>query len=141
MSNAEDHSFESLQVGGSAFFEHTIAEEELNIFAQLSGDKNPLHVDDAYAAASSYGRKVVHGMFLGALVSRLVGMQLPGKRALLVSESLEFKKPAHCGQKVRVEGVVVRKSVSTQMVELGFKITVEGVLIAVGEARVIVRGN
>lgn len=139
MTEAKDRSFESLQVGDTASFEHSILEEELQTFAKLSGDMSPLHVDEAYAAAASYGSRVVHGMFLGALVSRLVGMELPGKRALLVSESLEFKKPVHIGETVRVEGIVMRTSAATQMVELSFKVTVEGVLVAAGEARVLIR--
>lgn len=141
MTEAEDRSFESLQVGDTAFFEHTVTDEELRAFAELSGDKSPLHVDDAYAVAASYGGRVVHGMFLGALVSRLIGMQLPGRRALLVSESLEFKKSVHVGERVRVEGVAVRASVSTKIVELSFTITVEGVLVATGGAHVLVRNT
>src|SRR3989344_6555478 len=72
--------------------EHTITKEEVKKFAALSGDFNPIHTHDG----------VVHGMFLGALVSRLIGMELPGPGALMIKESLEFKKPARVGDTVTI---------------------------------------
>src|SRR3989344_2547569 len=139
MSIVEDRSFKSMQAGETASFERTITQLDVDAFAHLSGDKNPLHVDSSYAVAASYGGRVVHGMFLGALVSQLVGMRLPGKRALLMSESLEFKKPVHVGDTVLVEGIIVRTSASTRIIELGVSITVKGIIVAAGQARVMVR--
>ena len=139
MSTAEDRPFESMQAGETASFERTITQLDVDAFAHLSGDQNPLHVDRSYAVAASYGGRVVHGMFLGALMSQLVGMRLPGKRALLMSESLEFKKPVHVGDTVLVEGIIVRTSASTRIIELGVSITVKGIIVAAGQARVMVR--
>lgn len=139
MSHAQDRAFESLTAGEKASFERTITEADTRAFAELSGDHNPLHTDDAYVAATPFGARVVHGMFLGALVSRLVGMQLPGERALLVKESLEFKKPVHIGDTVKVEGVVIRTSSATHIVELDIQIYVGDVIVATGQVHVQVR--
>jgi acyl dehydratase len=80
-------------------------------------------------------------MFLGALISRLIGMQLPGKRALLMKESLEFKKPVHIGDTVRVEGIIARASAATHIIELDTRISVGKVVVATGQVHAQVRDN
>lgn len=139
MSHARDRAFESLTAGEKASFERTITEADIRTFAELSGDHNPLHTDDAYAATTPFGARVVHGMFIGALVSRLVGMHLPGKRALLVKESLEFKKPVHIGDTVKVEGVIARMSSAMRIIELDIRICVKDTVAAIGQVHVQVR--
>lgn len=132
----EDRAFDSLKVGDKASFERTISDDDVRAFADLSGDYNPLHTDDSYARTTEFGNRVVHGMFLGALVSRLVGMHLPGKRALLMKESLEFKKPVYIGDTVRIEGVVTSTSNATRIIELDVRLYAEKVLVATGQAHV-----
>lgn len=120
--NSIDRSFESLQVGESISREHAISQEMIASFAELSGDQNPLHVDESYAKKTEFGRTIAHGMLLGALVSECIGMHLPGKRCLLVKETLEFKKPVYAGDTVVIEGVIVRKSTSTGLLEISVRI-------------------
>src|SRR3989344_227582 len=115
MNEATDRAFASISVGEAASFEKIISEDDVRAFAVLSGDYNPLHMDDAYARSTSFGARVVHGMLLAGLVSRLIGMQLPGKRALLMKESLEFKKPVYIGDTVTVEGTLTRVSPATHI--------------------------
>ena len=136
MTSVEDRSFASLQVGDQATFERRISEDDVQAFADLSGDQNPLHMDDGYARSASFAGRVVHGMFLAGLVSRLVGMQLPGKRALLMKESLEFKKPVYCGDTVKVEGVVVHTSLATHSIELEIHLYVRRTIVATGKVHV-----
>lgn len=121
-----------------ALFITTITEEAVSSFAALSGDKNPLHVDDSYAATTQFGKRVVHGMYLGALVSRLIGMELPGTKALLVRESLTFKKPAYIDDVVMVKGVVIRKSDALQLITIAVTITRDTLTLAEGEVLVTV---
>jgi acyl dehydratase len=121
-----------------ASFITTITEEAVTSFAALSGDKNPLHVDDSYAATTQFGKRVVHGMYLGALVSRLIGMELPGTKALLVRESLTFKKPAYIDDVVMVKGVVTHTSDALKLITIAITITREGVTLAEGEVLVTV---
>lgn len=122
MSTAEDRAFESLQVGETCVREHTLTAAMAADFASLSGDYNPLHTDATYVASTQFGKLVVHGMLLGALVSELVGMHLPGKKCLIVKESLEFKLPAFVGDTVEVQGTIVHKSEAARLLEVGITI-------------------
>ena len=72
-----------LEVGATARFSKTITAEDVQGFAALSGDFNPLHLDAEFARKTTFGRPVVHGMLLGSFVSRMIGMQLPGAGALV----------------------------------------------------------
>ncbi len=131
-----DKEFGDIKVSDCASFERTISTEDMNAFAQLSGDYNPLHLEEDYAAKTELKGTVVYGMLLAALVSRLVGMDLPGKRALLLTESLEFKKPARVGDLIIVEGIVRHKSLSTRILELDISIKRSAELLAIGSVSV-----
>jgi 3-hydroxybutyryl-CoA dehydratase len=135
---AKEVKFEDIKKGHTASFKKVITENDVQKFAELSGDKNPLHVDERYATTTVFGRRIIHGMFIGALVSRLVGMELPGKRALLMEETLKFKKPAHIGDTLTVKGVVVHKSEATRILELLIEIHTEKELLVSGSVQVIV---
>ena len=135
MINVTDvRTFESLTIGESASLEHMISENDIARFSELSGDYNPLHVDDSYATTAGFGKRVVHGFFLGSLVSQLVGMRLPGKYALLMRESLEFKKPAFIDETIVITGTIVAKSEATKIIELSINITRGGETITTGSA-------
>lgn len=133
---AEVRTFESLKVGDEASIEHTISENDIARFAELSGDYNPLHVEDAYAGTTSFGKRVVHGMFISSLISQLVGMRLPGKYALLMREFMEFKKPAFIDDTVVVTGVIIARSEATRIIELALAVTKGKEIIATGTAHV-----
>jgi acyl dehydratase len=132
MKGAADRTFESIAVGDRATLRHAVTHKDIAGFAALSGDHNPLHVDAAYAASTPFGKVVVHGFFLGSLVSQLVGMQLPGKRALLMKEALEFKEPVFVGDTVAIEGEVTAKSESTHILTIDIQIHVESKKVATG---------
>ena len=125
--------FGDIVVGDHASFETTITEDQVLAFAKLSGDENPLHVDASYSQGTQFGQRVVHGMYLGALVSRLVGMGLPGTKALLVRESLTFKEPTFIGDTVLVRGEVVHKTEAMQLLTIAITITRAGQALAEGE--------
>ena len=131
--------FDEIQVGSSASFEHSISDNDIVAFASLSGDQSPLHTDIAYATQSGFSGAVVHGMYLGGLVSRLVGMHLPGSTALLVKETLEFRSPAYSGDTVTVSGTVIKKTDSSQLIEVAVEIRTSQKRIASGSVIVLVR--
>ncbi len=133
---AEVRTFESLKVGESASLLHQITAEDIEQFSKLSGDYNPLHVDDSYAREAGFASRVVHGMFIGSLVSQLVGMRLPGKYALLMRESLEFKKPVFIGETLVIEGTITAKSEATKIIELSIIVMREGEIIVLGNVHV-----
>lgn len=110
--------FAEIKIGDQASFKVVITEELVGKFSALSGDTNPLHMDDAYAAVTNFKRRVAHGMIGGCLFSRLVGMHLPGKYCLYLSQSLNFKKPIFLGTEVEVAGEVIKKTDAFQTLEI-----------------------
>jgi len=114
MSIAVDLRFEDIKIGDRASFRRTVTEQDIDEFAALSGDFNPLHIDGEYAANTQFGRRIVHGMFLASLFSRLVGMHLPGRRCLYMSQSLDFIQPVYVGEEIEVVGKVQRKQDATK---------------------------
>jgi 3-hydroxybutyryl-CoA dehydratase len=80
-------------VGQCAELTRVLSESDVMTFATLTGDYNPVHVDAAAAAASSFGERIVHGMLTGSLISTVLAMQLPGPGAIYLSQSLRFLRP------------------------------------------------
>jgi len=129
-----DLSFEDIIVGQHASFERTFTEADVRLFAQLSGDENPLHLDKAYAARTRFKKPLVHGMLVGSLCSALVGMYLPGRRCLYLRQTLSFKHPIFIGETLLVTGTVTKKITSTRMLSLAISITCGDVQAVEGEA-------
>lgn len=130
-------SYEEIQVGDEFSFERILDQKSVMDFASLTGDQNPLHVDEVYAGKTKFGGTVVHGMLMGGLFSALVGMLCPGRRCLYLSQILKFKNPLRVGGTVVVFGRVTDKS------EAGQVITIEtlakdknGKVLVEGEAKV-----
>lgn len=98
--------FEALELGQRAALEWAVAREDIERFAALSGDHNPLHVDADFARSRGFPDVVAHGYLLGAKVSALVGMLLPGRDCLILETTMAYPKPIHPGDLVRVAGEV-----------------------------------
>ena len=81
------------KVGDSDSITKRFSPEDVARFAEVSADANPIHLDDAAAAESVFGQRVVHGMLVGSLFSALIGMQLPGKGSIYLGQNLSFKAP------------------------------------------------
>ena len=137
-----EYSFDEIEMGMQKSFKIFISEDRLDDFAKLSGDNNPLHMNEEYASSTSFKKRVCSGMFLSSFFSRLVGMYLPGKHALHISQSLNFVNPCFIGEMITVEGKVVDKSPATKIIKLETTITNEsGKRIIDGKAQVIVRDD
>lgn len=89
--------FEDLKVGQKAFFQKTITEADLSHFIAITGDMNPLHVDQVFTEQTFFGQRIAHGMLSASLFSTLVGMHLPGRGAIYRSQTLEFLRPVFIG--------------------------------------------
>jgi len=128
-----------LSIGQKVEFTEVISESMIEEFAKLSGDYNPHHVDESYARKTRFKKRICHGMLLGSLFSRLIGMHLPGKHSLYFSQSLNFLYPAFIDDKVTVEGEIVKISRSTGIITLKTRITKENnIELVTGEAKVVV---
>jgi 3-oxoacyl-[acyl-carrier protein] reductase len=103
-------SFQDIKLGDKASFTVEISEEYVDKFADLSGDHNPIHMDAAFSKQRGFPGRLAHGMLAGSFFSRLVGMYLPGRDSLYLSQSLEFLKPIKVGDVLKIEGTIIEKS-------------------------------
>jgi 3-hydroxybutyryl-CoA dehydratase len=113
-----EFTFEQLSLGQAAQFTRTFSDAEILAFAGLSGDQNPLHVDEAYARAAGFAGKVAHGLLSGALYSALVGMHLPGRRALLRGIQIDFHAPVFAGVPLTVSGQIAELHAEFRLITL-----------------------
>ena len=137
-----EYTFDEIMLGVKTKFTVQITESTINEFARISGDHNPLHMNEQYAAKTQFSKRVCHGMLLASFFSRLVGMYMPGKNALYFSQTLNFQTPCFVGDKVTIEGEVIDKSQSTKIITI--KTTAHnqvGKCLVDGIAKVIVREN
>lgn len=135
-----DLKFEQIKVGDVFSFRKLISNELIDGFADLVGDYNPLHMDAVYAKENGFEGRLAHGLLVGSLFSTLVGMLCPGRRALYLSQSLNFKKPVVAGREVLIRGEVLDKFESTRIIKLKTLVYDQKNVIAMtGEALVKVR--
>lgn len=120
---AVERTFESLTVGDSASCVHIVSPDIVRDFARITGDNNPLHTDSEYATGTHHGKIVVHGMLTASFLSELVGMHLPGKYSLILSQSTQFMRPVSVGDEIKVTGIITQKSESTRTVTLDIHMT------------------
>ncbi|MGQ4807054.1 hypothetical protein NKDENANG_00392 [Candidatus Entotheonellaceae bacterium PAL068K] len=116
-------SFEQIRVGDEAELTHGLRQDDVDTFARLTGDFNPLHLDEAFARRMRFRKPVVYGMLSASFISTLIGMLLPGRGALWTSQTLEFLHPAYVGDTLRVRAQVKQKSPATRMIVMEMEIT------------------
>lgn len=128
-----------LTVGSRASRSKTITDEMIRAFADLSGDCNPVHLDDAYAAGTRFGRRIAHGMIAAGLISATIANDLPGPGAVYLSQSLQFKVPVFPGDTVTATVEVRAVRPDKPIVTLATTCTTQaGTLVLEGEAVVFV---
>jgi 3-hydroxybutyryl-CoA dehydratase len=89
--------------GDGFSFERFISAEEVNRFAEIVGDSNPIHLDEGYAENSFFKKRIVHGAFLAGLISKVLGMDFPGEGTVYISQASSFKRPVFVDSTVKVE--------------------------------------
>ena len=97
---------EDFEPGQRASFRKTFTDEDVQRFIAITGDTNPLHIDDAFASRTQFGRRVVHGMLAASIFSTMVGMRLPGTGAIYRAQTLRFLLPVYVGDTVTAHFVV-----------------------------------
>ena len=138
--------YDAIKVGDKAHFSKTVTESDIHSFSAMTADFNPIHVDEVYATTSALGKKmggrIAQGMLSASLFSTLVGMYIPGKGALYVSQTCNFKRPVKIGDTLRAECEVVEKMekfrirIATRCINQHGEIVVEGEAIAIAAKRV-----
>lgn len=134
--SANEYSYEEIEAGKKFGFERLITQEDVNKFAELTQDFNPLHMDKNYAEKTEFKGNIIHGMLAGSLFSTLVGMHCPGKKNLYLSQTLNFKKPIKPGSKVKVQGEVTNKIDAFKLIVIKTQILVNNEVCIDGEAKV-----
>ena len=137
-----EYTFDSINVGINHEFKITVTEKLVLDFSVISGDFNPLHMDENYAIKSKFKKRICHGMLLASFFSRLVGMYLPGKNALYFSQILNFISPCFINDIITVKGEIIDKNYATKIITVKTSIVNEkNELILDGEAKVMITNN
>ena len=126
--------FEDLSVGMSETLSKTIASSDVVGFAQLTGDRNPIHLSEHFAAKTQFGGRIAHGLYTASLISALLGTRLPGPGAVYISQTLNFRAPVRIGDEVDVTVAVAELIPDRQRARLACTCKVGEELVLDGEA-------
>jgi len=138
MSDIHGYFYEDLKVGMTASFGRTVTEADIVLFAGVSGDTNPIHINEEYATATPFKGRIAHGILSAAFISCVLGTKLPGPGAVYVAQSLRFKAPVRIGD--TVVATVELTELLPERKRANFKTTcaVRGTLVIDGEATLMV---
>jgi len=130
-------SFDKFNVGDKEEVIHLITDDDIQNFANLTGDNNPLHLNEEFAKKTSFKKRVVHGMLSASFISALIGTKIPGEGALWYSQSITFTQPVWIGDEIRIVGTIIQKIQGQR----SFKIKIEifnqhNQIVITGEAQV-----
>jgi 3-hydroxybutyryl-CoA dehydratase len=132
------HYFEDLEVGMEASFAKTVTEADIIAFAEVTGDHNPVHLDETYAAGTMFKTRIAHGMLTAGCISAVCGMQLPGPGAVYISQTLNFRGPVRIGDRVVAGVKLVELIPAKRRARFDCTCTVDGKLVLEGEAILMV---
>ena len=130
--------FEDLSVGDSAEMVSVVTDETIRKFAEVSGDDNPIHLDEAYAKTTQFGERIAHGMLSAAYISAVLGNRLPGPGAIYLSQSLRFRRPVKIGDSVTARVTVKTLDAAKGHATLETVCLVGGKTVVDGEALIMV---
>ena len=134
----QQHGFylEDISIGMEAVFAKTVTEADVLMFAAVSGDTNPLHMNAEFAEQTRFKQRIVHGMLTTSLWSTLVGTRLPGPGCAYMGQDINFLKPEHIGDTVTAKLTVTKIIETKQRVFLDAEAFVKETLVASGQTRV-----
>jgi 3-hydroxybutyryl-CoA dehydratase len=130
--------FEDFSLDEIASVTKTVTEFDVIAFAGLSGDNNPIHVDEAYARGTRFGTRIAHGMLSASLISAVLGTRLPGPGAVYMSQSLFFRAPVKLGEEVTASARIVELIAAKSRIRLACEARVGEDVVVDGEALMFV---
>ncbi|SDH36938.1 MaoC family dehydratase [Pseudomonas panipatensis] len=137
MSQVQNVPYEELEVGQKASFEREVGERDIQLFAEVSGDRNPVHLDADYAATTLFKERIAHGMLSGALISAAIATTLPGPGTIYLGQNLRFTRPVKLGDRLTVALEVLEK-LPKNRVRIGTRVLNQnGEAVVEGEAEVL----
>ena len=138
MTYKEGYKYEDLSVGMTHQAEHVITEKDIELFAEVSGDRNPLHMDEEFAKKTPFGQRIAHGALTASYISGILGNDLPGPGSIFVGLNMRFRRPVLIGSLVIVKVEVVEMKERGHRVTLKVSCNVDGKAAISGEALVMV---
>lgn len=131
-------SIEDIQVGMEVSYSQTITDADVKSFSGISGDKNPVHMDDEYAKDSRYKKRIAHGMFSASFFSALFGTKIPGEGCVYVAQNLQFKRPVYLDDTVTATVIVKDVDLKKRRVFFRTLCKVKNKIVIDGEAELFV---
>jgi 3-hydroxybutyryl-CoA dehydratase len=128
---------EEIEMGMTRSLRKTVTDADIEMFAQVSTDRNPVHLDDAYARDTIFEGRIAHGMLTAGLISAVIGEQLPGHGTVYMGQTLKFLGPVRPGDMVLAEVEVTGIDHAKRRVQLDCRCTVDGKKVLAGEATVM----
>jgi 3-hydroxybutyryl-CoA dehydratase len=133
-----DVKFEEIKVGDVASFSKTLSESDVYTFAGVSGDFNPIHVNEEFAKGTRFGARIAHGILTASLVSTVIGTALPGKNSLYLSQDMKFVAPVYIGDTLTATVRVAEKAIEKRILTLETRVANQhGKTVLAGQARVM----
>lgn len=133
--------FEDLSVGMAERLSKAVSSSDVVGFAEVTGDRNPIHLSEHFAAKTPLGTRIAHGLYTASLISAVLGTRLPGPGAIYISQTLNFRAPVKIGDTVEVEVTVTELIADKMRARLTCTCMVEGETVLDGEAWVKVPSN
>ena len=130
--------FEDLSVGMEAVHEKTVSEQDIGDFARVSGDHNPVHMDEEYAKTTFFKSRIAHGMLTASFISTILGTRLPGPGCIYLSQTLKFLAPVRIGDNVRALARLTSLDNTKRRAQFTCLCEVDGKVVVEGEALVFV---
>lgn len=128
---------EDLEIGMQRSLSKVITDDDIEMFAKVSTDHNPVHLDDDYARDTIFAGRIAHGMLTAGLISAVIGEQLPGHGTVYLGQNLKFLAPVRPGDRVTAEVTVLDIDHSKRRVQLDTRCLVDGKPVLKGEATVL----
>lgn len=139
MSKLANIPFDEMYVGQTASYQKTVTEDDVLLFAKLSGDTNPVHLDEDYAKTTQFEGRIAHGMYTAAIISAAMAMRLPGPGGIYLGQTMKFKAPVRIGDTLTVTIEVTGKRESRNIATLSTLVSnQDGQKVVVGEATALV---
>jgi 3-hydroxybutyryl-CoA dehydratase len=138
MSQLTNYTYDEIEVGQTASYSKHISEQDIQLFAAVSGDVNPVHLDAEFAATTPFKERIAHGMLTGAIVSAALAIELPGPGTIYLGQSLRFRLPVKIGDEVTIHLEVTGKRDDKRFVTLQCTaVNQKGKKVATGTAEVM----